>query len=182
MEVSIIEMTESDHEHVIDIDDSFVVDSILIPYFSGESIAYTTHKVEFYIKSYEDDESDESLEENRNGYSSDSVIFKAFADEHPAGQIRLKRNWNHFAYIEDIKVDKRYRRAGIGRKLMEQAEKWALAGGMPGVALETQNNNLKACKFYESCGFVLGGFDLFLYKNLGKSSDEIALYWYKMLN
>ena len=35
---------------------------------------------------------------------------------------------------------------------------------MPGIMLETQNNNVAACKFYEKCGFVIGGFDFLGYK------------------
>lgn len=38
-----------------------------------------------------------------------------------------------------------------------------------------------ACLFYESCGFVIGGFDARLYKNIEKISDEIAIYWYKSI-
>ena len=37
---------------------------------------------------------------------------------------------------------------------------------MPGIMLETQNNNVAACKFYEKCGFVIGGFDFLVYKGL----------------
>lgn len=51
-------------------------------------------------------------------------------------------------------------------------------GGMAGIMLETQNNNVRACKFYESCGFVIGGFDSYFYKGLDNESDEIAIYWY----
>jgi ribosomal protein S18 acetylase RimI-like enzyme len=44
--------------------------------------------------------------------------------------------------------------------------------------LETQNNNLPACRFYEHCGFTLSGFDRNLYKGINKDTEEIALYWY----
>lgn len=49
---------------------------------------------------------------------------------------------------------------------------------MPGIMLETQNNNVAACKFYEKCGFVIGGFDFLVYTGLDKTSDEVAIYWY----
>jgi len=42
-----------------------------------------------------------------------------------AGQTVLKRNWNKFALIEDIRVGSRYRRTGIGTKLIEEVVKWA---------------------------------------------------------
>jgi ribosomal protein S18 acetylase RimI-like enzyme len=57
---------------------------------------------------------------------------------------------------------------------------WARDKGCPGMMLETQNNNVAACRFYESCGFELGGFDAYLYKGLNRTTDEIALYWYLM--
>ncbi|TKI00778.1 GNAT family N-acetyltransferase, partial [Bacillus cereus] len=40
------------------------------------------------------------------------------------------------------------------------------------------NNNVAACKFYEKCGFVIGGCDFLVYKGLDKTSDEVAIYWY----
>ena len=43
---------------------------------------------------------------------------------------------------------------------------------------ETQDNNVPACKFYESYGFKLGGFDKYLYKGIDKTNNEIAIFWY----
>ncbi len=65
-----------------------------------------------------------------------------------------------------------------GRRLMEQAIRWARERGLPGVVLETQNINLAACRLYESCGFVLRGFDGYLYRGIEPDSREIALFWY----
>jgi len=53
---------------------------------------------------------------------------------------------------------------------------------MPGIMLETQNNNVKACRFYESCGFVIGGVDFHVYKGIDPDSREAAVYWYYFLN
>jgi ribosomal protein S18 acetylase RimI-like enzyme len=44
--------------------------------------------------------------------------------------------------------------------------------------LETQNNNVRACYFYESCGFRIGGFDNLLYRGLDPDTDEVAIYFY----
>jgi ribosomal protein S18 acetylase RimI-like enzyme len=54
--------------------------------------------------------------------------------------------------------------------------------GLPGIMLETQNNNIGACKFYERCGFQLGEFDKFLYKGLEEEMTETAMYWYLLLD
>jgi streptothricin acetyltransferase len=55
---------------------------------------------------------------------------------------------------------------------------WARDRQLAGVMLETQNNNVAACRLYESCGFQLGGFDRCLYQGLHPGTHEIALYWY----
>ena len=44
--------------------------------------------------------------------------------------------------------------------------------------LETQDNNVPACRLYERCGFQLRGFDTHLYKGHDPATGEIALYWY----
>jgi ribosomal protein S18 acetylase RimI-like enzyme len=95
-----------------------------------------------------------------------------------AGQIILRKNWNKFAYIEDIAVDVRFRLHGIGKELISYAKRWAQDRNLAGITLETQDNNVGACKFYESCGFQLRGFDTYLYKGINRETDEIALYWY----
>ncbi len=64
---------------------------------------------------------------------------------------------------------------------MQEAIAWARSKQLPGIMLETQNINVAACRFYESCGFKLGGMDRFLYKGISKDLDEIALYWYLLL-
>jgi len=61
---------------------------------------------------------------------------------------------------------------------MARAVAWAETKQLPGIMLETQNNNVAACRFYERCGFKLGGFDRYLYKGITQSTEEIALYWY----
>ena len=48
---------------------------------------------------------------------------------------------------------------------------------MPGIMLETQDVNVKACLFYEKNGFILGGVDKELY-GAGKYAHETALFWY----
>lgn len=75
-------------------------------------------------------------------------------------------------------MDKKYRTLGVGKRLVDQAKQWAKEINMPGIMLETQNNNVTACKFYEKCGFVIGGFDFLVYKGLDMTNDEVAIYWY----
>lgn len=111
--------------------------------------------------------------------SADKAIYLAYIDGKCAGQIVLRRDWNRYAFIEDIAVAAFARRQGVGTALMERAKEWAAQGGMQGLALETQDNNLAACRFYAKCGFAIGGVNTMLYRNFGGPvADETAVFWY----
>lgn len=153
---------------------SFQVNSKLVLHAENGRISYTVADVPAYTKQYGMDEFDplSYLDQPDKG-----ILF-AYVDEELAGQIRLHKFWNGYAYVDDIAVDEKYRQQGVGLKLMESAVEWAKAKGFPGIMLETQDNNVPACKLYETCGFVLGGFDLYAYRNSPEVRGEIALYWY----
>lgn len=169
-------MTAHDLGCKLEINDAFIVDSFLEFVIKDQTIRYTVQAVEPYEKSYTVELAQDGEEEDYSNYidNPDQSVYLAFVESHPqpVGQIVLKRNWNHYAYIEDIKVDSSFRRHGVGRALIEQAKHWARGNGMPGIMLETQNNNVKACLFYESCGFIIGGIDLNLYKGINRQSGK----------
>ncbi|NWF63142.1 MAG: GNAT family N-acetyltransferase [Chloroflexi bacterium] len=108
--------------------------------------------------------------------SEDKVIFLAEVEGKLAGQIKLITWWNGYAYIDDLIVNPQFRGHGVGKALMEAAMQWSREKRFPGIMLETQDDNVAACKLYESCGFVLGGFDQYTLKNFKR--NETALYWY----
>lgn len=184
MDILIRELRAGDEECGANIDGSFIVDSTLVLQLIGQQIGYTVKERPLRTKSYDDEQPEEDTIEDYSNYIGNphQIIYIALVNNQVVGQIVLKRNWNKFAYVEDIKVDKQYRGYGLGKKLIEQAKRWAKDGGMAGIMLETQSNNVRACKFYESCGFVIGGFDSYVYRGLDKDSDEIAIYWYLMLD
>ncbi len=93
-----------------------------------------------------------------------------------AGQIKLIPWWNGYAYIDDVIVNPQFRGHGVGKALIEAAIQWSIEKRFPGIMLETQDDNVAACKLYDSCGFVLGGFDQYTLKNF--KPNEIALFWY----
>ncbi|WP_459502714.1 GNAT family N-acetyltransferase [Bacillus sp. C1] len=184
MNIGIRKLEIEDLDELPEFDDSFTVDSKLVLSLSAmdQKIEYTVKKIQSYEKNYSEDTYKEHQEDDFD-YSEyvdnpDKIMYLAFINQRIIGMVILKRNWNSFAYVEDIKVDKQYRQLGVGRKLMERAKQWAQACNMAGIMLETQNNNVGACRFYESCGFVIGGFDFLVYKGIHEQSDEVAVYWY----
>lgn len=155
---------------------SFEVMSKLVLHAKDGIIGYSVVEVAPYSKQYGAEEFDvQSYLDDP-----DKVIFLAFTGNEPIGQIRLHKFWNGYAYIDDISVEPEYRGEGIGRALMLCAIEWARSRGFSGIMLETQDNNVAACRLYERCGFKLRGFDTNLYKALEPHTDEIALYWYLM--
>jgi len=113
---------------------------------------------------------------------SERAVFFAKKEEEAIGYLIVSRCWSGFAIIDDIAVDSRYRGRGVARRLMDQALAWTRDGGMPGVRLETQSNNVGACCFYARSGFVLGGHDRCLYQALHPGTREVALFWYLLFD
>lgn len=167
-------MDEQNIQHVNQCDGIFTIDSHLVLHAQNDRINYTVTAVPPYEKRYPLDEVDYSDYIN----NSEKIVFLAYVNDLVVGQIRILKYWNRFAYIDDVIVDVNHRKQGIGRALIMQSIEWAKKNGFPGMMLETQNNNVCACRLYESCGFELGGFDRNLYKGLTPATHEIALYWY----
>jgi len=173
-EITIREMDRETIQHINQCDATFTVDSKLILSAENGIIRYTVITVTPYTKQYGPEEVDYStFISNPN-----KIVFFAYMGNELTGQIRVRKYWNGYAYIDDVAVDTTFRRRGIGRALIARAIEWAKERRFPGIMLETQNNNVAACKLYESCGFELRGFDTHLYKGLNPATDEIALYWY----
>lgn len=145
-----------------------MVNSHLVLHVEWNKITYSINPVAPYEKILTIDVTD----------NPQKIIFFADVDGKPAGQIKIVPWWNKFAYVEELAVDTAFRCKGVGRALMIRAIKWAKGQGFPGLMLETQDNNVPACMLYEKCGFVLGGFDRYAYRNFPESRNEIALYWY----
>lgn len=108
--------------------------------------------------------------------NNDKTIFLAYSDTECIGQIVLKRDWNKYVFIEDICVAKSARGQGVGTGLIEKATEWAKNASLNGLAIETQDNNLLACRFYAKCGFVIGAVNTMLYRNF--DNEEFAVFWY----
>jgi streptothricin acetyltransferase len=148
------------------------VNSRLVLGFENEKLVYTIVPVELY-------ERDVPIEDVEYGFDdAGPTIYFAEVDGALAGRIKMFKWWNRFAYVEDIVVNPEYRGLGIGRRLLDRGIQWARENGFPGVMLETQDDNVPACTLYQSCGFVLSGFDRNVYKAINPNTKETALYWY----
>jgi ribosomal protein S18 acetylase RimI-like enzyme len=176
MVIRVEEVHEDNLKDVCKADGKYIISKKLDLYVENNKITYTISDVPQTEKRYKEDDIDYRTYID----NPDKIIYVAYIDGTLAGQIILRKNWNNYAYIEDIRVDITCRNQGVGKTLLKCAKDWARTKGLAGVMLETQNNNVAACSLYESCGFVLGGFDTYLYKGL-KETDEIALYWYYLL-
>ena len=109
--------------------------------------------------------------------NTDKIIYLYYQDDKCVGKVKLRKNWNRYAYIEDIAVCKDFRGQGIGSALINISIEWAKHKNLHGLMLETQDNNLIACKFYHNCGFKIGSVDTMLYANF-ENNFEKAVFWY----
>jgi len=106
------------------------------------------------------------------------AVFAAHRDGRLAGFLAVAPHWNGYALIHELAVDLAARQRGVARGLMDRAVAWAKAQGLAGLTLETQSNNVPACRFYFRYGFRLAGHDAQLYRALDPGTREVALFWY----
>lgn len=167
-------INKSNLYNINQVDSTFVVDSKLIISLSDNKFSFITEPVTPYEKRYGHENFDYSQYINNKS----KTVFFAFENEILAGQIILFTKWNDYACIDDIRIAKDYRRKGIGKALMQKAIEWSKENNFFGMEVETQDVNVKACLFYEKCGFTLGAVDMFRYKSSPIEKNEIALSWY----
>jgi streptothricin acetyltransferase len=173
MDIQIRQMDAQSIQQVDQFNRNSMVNSKLVLHVENNELTYSIVPVEPYEKVLSVDAEDYTTFID----NPQKVIFFADIDERPVGQIKMVPWWNKFAYLEELTVDTEFRGKGVGRALLTRAIEWAKYQNFPGITLETQDNNVPACKLYETCGCGLSGFDLYAYKNLDNAS-EIALYWY----
>ncbi|WP_343718019.1 GNAT family N-acetyltransferase [Inquilinus sp.] len=131
--------------------------------------------VEPYRKAYAFDADDFA------GIGPDRLLAVAREGGRVVGYILISESWNGYASVDDIAVDRAARGAGLAVRLMDRAVQWARERDLPGIRLETQSNNVAACRFYRRHGFVLGGYDAYQYRTFPALRAEVALFWYLML-
>jgi ribosomal protein S18 acetylase RimI-like enzyme len=110
------------------------------------------------------------------------AIFVAWLDDQAVGHVVVNIKWNGFGHIEELVVDAGARRCGVARQLIDVAGFWARKHNLPGIMLETQSNNLAACRLYERYGFVMGGVDHWRYRGIDPQTEESAIFWYLLFS
>jgi len=168
-----IEQVNSQNKSFVDkFDRKFTVKEKLALSMENGNLTYSIIPVSPYEKEIPVDDVDvDSFIDNE-----EKIIFLAFVNDQPAGQIKMIKWWNGYAYIDDLIIAPQYRGMGVGKSLIAEAVRWSKEKRFPGIMLETQDDNVAACKLYQACGFVLGGFDAYTFKNI--KPNEIALFWY----
>jgi GNAT superfamily N-acetyltransferase len=117
---------------------------------------------------------------------SDCVVFSAFVESARVGGAvvipdSLSGVPDHgfdSALLWDLRVRPEWRRRGVGAKLFHAVEKWATESGFKQLQVETQNNNVAACRFYAEQGCVLREVHRGAYSEF---PNEIQLLWFKTL-
>ncbi|GAA4124935.1 GNAT family N-acetyltransferase [Aminobacter aganoensis] len=112
----------------------------------------------------------------------DGAVFVALLDGMAVGFIAVQKSWNRLATVADLAVDRSARRRKVGRRLMDAAVAWVRDKQLLSIRLETQGNNLPACRFYAAYGFQLGGIDRLLYLATEGNDAAPALFWYLFLD
>jgi ribosomal protein S18 acetylase RimI-like enzyme len=105
-------------------------------------------------------------------------VVETLEDKRIVGILDVElREWNNTAWIWNIMLDDSVRRHGLGSVLIQRTIDWARQNQVRAIMLETQTNNLPACRFYQKLGFELIGINEVFYTNQDTERDEIALFW-----
>lgn len=114
-------------------------------------------------------------------------LLSAFADRRRVGgaviacgtpDLDLAMGPGRRALLWDLRVAPAARRQGIGTRLLQASAVWARVRGYQALAVETQDINVPACRFYARQGFQLHRIDPDAYPSC---PDETRLIWERAL-
>jgi len=98
-----------------------------------------------------------------------NIIFNTYIQDKLVGLITFKLDYGGIIYMEWIAVDKSYRGKGLGSKLLDFGEKWAIKNKYHCVSLTTTME--RQVKFYEKHGYHILG----IYKNGWFGESDIVM-------
>lgn len=103
---------------------------------------------------------DEMKRKIRNIYDTNSLLLVVEENENVIGFLSAERGFanriKHSAYIV-VGILSDYRGKGIGTKLFEQLEKWAIENGITRLELTVMVHNDTAIRLYKKMGFKIEG-------------------------
>ena len=81
------------------------------------------------------------------------------------------------AALFDVRVSAAVRNRGIGAAIFGRCVQWAKSRGFKFLAIETQDNNIPACRFYAKKGCELLEIRRFAYRDSPRVENETMLVW-----
>ncbi len=88
--------------------------------------------------------------------------------------INLLRGRDDLFVVWDIRINENYRYQGLGTKIFDYIKKIAKENGVNEIQIETQNNNVNACRFYKNQGASIIKIDKQAYSDY---KDETQIIW-----
>lgn len=163
----------------------YIVDSIYRLEWKNNGlggIMLVEESIEPYCKNYDSIDDNPGLLINEFNLKNWTVVSAFDGDIRIGGAIiayntegvNMLEGRDDLAVIWDIRVDEDYRGLGIGTRIFQRCIQWARDKNCTRVKVETQNNNVKACKFYASQGAKLSNINRYVYKDY---PDEVQLIW-----
>lgn len=169
----IIKTIDKDHEADINIpNEPFPLFGRMIPTYVNGNWDFTTEKFDVVTEMCFPDEN-----YNYDELAKNHVFVGAYDNGKCIGLAILRRSWNKYMYLYDLKVNRDYRRSNIGKLLIEKAKEIAIEQGYNGLYTIGQDNNLGACLFYIKHNFAIGGLDTNVYKGT-KQEGKADIYFY----
>ena len=175
--IEIVPLTTGSIDDALALDGTITVDAMAVPRIDAGVPGYDVIPIDPFTKRYGQAQGELATFIERP----DRAAFLARSGDRIVGRLLISEHWNRRSWIDGLVIDSGSRRLGAGRALMARAEAWTRSRGLTGIMLETQNVNVAACRFYERCGFVLGGFDQRLYRGFDPDTIEVAFFWYREL-
>lgn len=145
----------------------------MIPSYTNEAWDYTTAAFEHVEEMCFPDE-----HYRYEDMAPDHLLLGAYDGDQCVGLAILRDGFFKYMYLHDLKVNREYRRQGVAKALLEKAAAAAKERGFQGIYTQGQDNNLGACLFYLSKGFVIGGLDTKVYQGTPQEGKkDIFFYW-----
>lgn len=176
----------ADMERLAQINSTFTSESVLVVEKTSEGLEVSWRLVERplaapFVKGRAYDLSEEDLARSRRlGEAGPREALQLVAEDRGrlVGLLEVERqHWNNSGWLWNVIVDRDYRQQGLGRQFVRRAVEWGRKLDLRALILETQNNNIHACRFYQAMGFRLCGINDHYYTNDDLGKGEVAIFW-----